>query len=327
MKPKDIFLHILKIAAAVAIVWYMLSSGLLNINTIVQGARDNIGLIVLVFFVLLFAAVITFYRWKLLLEGQKIFLSMREVTSLGFIGLFFTTILPGGVGGDVIKSVYIAKKTKSQKTASVLTVILDRIIGLAALVMICTLGLFINIRSVARDPALRSLGLIIIAMLLALMIMTFLGLSRRVNRNRVFNKIINKLPFSEMFNKVYQAFHAYRDEHKYLTYALLISFFNHALNITAFYLITRALGFNELSIYSYLFIVPIGMITTALPITPAGIGIGQAAFLKLFEWSLGARTTIGAEAITIWQAISIVIFMLGGYFYITYKKDLSKKNS
>jgi uncharacterized protein (TIRG00374 family) len=162
-------------------------------------------------------------------------------------------------------------------------------------------------------------------MLLALMLMTFLGLSRRVNKNRLFNRVMNKIPFSGTFNKIYQAFHAYRNEHKYLTYSLFISFFNHALNIFAFYLITRALGFNELGIYSYLFIVPMGMITTAVPLTPAGIGIGQAAFLKLFEWSLGTRTTIGADAITIWQAISIVIFMLGGYFYITYKKDMSHK--
>ena len=198
--------------------------------------------------------------------------------------------------------------------------------GLASLVIICALGLLLNIRSVSKEPALRSLGLVIVAMLLGLILMAFLGLSRRVNRNRLFNKLMSKIPFSEMFNKVYQAFHAYRNEHKYLTYALLISFFNHALNIIAFYLITLALGFNELSIYSYLFIVPMGMITTAIPLTPAGIGIGQAAFLKLFEWSLGTKTTIGADAITIWQAVSIVIFMLGGYFYITYKKDMSRKD-
>lgn len=326
MKPKDIFIYVLKIAAAVGIVWYMLSSGHLHISAILQGAKDHPGLIISAFFILLVAAVITFYRWKLLLKGQKIFLSMKEVTSLGFIGLFFTAVLPGAVGGDLIKSVYIAKKVKSQKTSSVLTVLVDRVIGLAALIIICTLGLLLNIRSVSKEPTLRSLGFVIIAMLLGLILMTFLGLSRRVNRNKLFNKLINKIPFSEMFNKVYQAFHAYRNEHKYLTYSLLISFLNHAMNIFAFYLITRALGFNELSIYSYLFIVPMGFITTAVPITPVGIGVGQAAFLKLFEWSLGTRTTIGADTITIWQAISIVIFMLGGYFYITYKKDLLKKD-
>jgi glycosyltransferase 2 family protein len=281
---------------------------------------------VLAFFILIVGVLITFYRWQLLLKGQNIFLSTKDVISLGFIGLFFTSILPGAVGGDLVKSVYIAKKVKSNKTSSVLTVLLDRVIGVTALVMICTLGLLLNFETVLKHAELRTLSLIIVAILVALMLMTYIGLSRKIRKNKLFNSLINKLPFSGMFNKVYDAFHAYRDKHKYLTYALLLSFFNHALNITAFYLITKALGFSELGIYTYFFIVPMGLITTAIPITPAGIGVGQAAFLKLFEWTMNVKTTIGADAITIWQALSIIIFMFGGIFYLTYKKDLSKKD-
>ena len=96
------------------------------------------------------------------------------------------------------------------------------------------------------------------------------------------------------------------------------------MNIVAFYIITKALGFSGLGLNAYLFIIPIGMITTAIPITPAGIGIGQAAYLKLFEWSLGYPTTIGADAITIWQAMALVIFMAGGYFYVTYRRTLKE---
>jgi len=321
---KSIFIYALKIGAAVGIVWFMVHSGHLNLNVILSGATAHPELIISAFLILLVATMITFYRWKLLLKGQNIILSMKEVTSLGFIGLFFTSVLPGAVGGDLVKSVYLAKKVKTQRASSVLTVLVDRIIGVTALVIICTFGLLLNIKSVLKEPALRSLGIVIVCILFALILMTFLGLSRTVNKNKLFNKLISKLPFSEMFNKVYQAFHTYRNRHKYLTYALLISFVNHTLGIVAFYLITRALGFNELGLYAYLFIVPLGMITTAIPLTPAGIGIGQAAFLKLFEWSLGTPTTIGADAITVLQAVSIAIYMLGGYFYITYRRTLKQ---
>ena len=205
-----------------------------------------------------------------------------------------------------------------------LTVLLDRIIGMVALVIICVFGLLINLKKVLEQPELRSLALIIIAMLIFFVLLAFVGLSKTINKNKIFNKVMGKVPFSETFNKIYQAFHAYRDAHKYLTYALLLSFLNHAMNIIAFYIITKALGFGDLGLYAYVFIVPIGMITTAIPITPAGIGIGQAAYLKLFEWSLGYPTTIGADAITILQAISIIIFMAGGYFYITYRRTLTE---
>ena len=323
MNIKKVLVYILKISAAVGIIWYMIHSDRISIKTI-YNVKDRYDLIVLAFMILLAGVFVTFYRWKLLLKGQNIELCNKDVISLGFIGLFFTSVLPGAVGGDLVKSVYIAKKVKAPKTSSVMTVLLDRVIGLTALVMICTLGLIMNISNVIQQPALRSLGVMIAGILLALILVTFIGLSRRINKNELFNKLMSKLPMSSILNKVYQAFHAYRDQHKYLTWALLLSFINHAMNITAFYIITRALGFDLLGVYAYFFIVPIGMITTAIPITPAGIGIGQAAFLKLFEWSLGAKTTVGADAITIWQALSIIIFMIGGYFYITYRRTLTE---
>ena len=321
MKLKSFFMYLLKISAAVAIVWYMVHSGRLNLNAIYE-AKNNYQLVILAFFILLLGVLVTFYRWKLLLKGQNIILSNKDVISLGFIGLFFTSVLPGAVGGDLIKSVYIAKKVKTNKTSSVLTVLLDRIIGVTALVIICTVGLLLNLKKVLKQPELSSLAVIIVGILLFLILLTFIGLSKRVHTNKLFNTIMGKIPFSETFNKIYLAFHAYRNAHKYLTYALLLSFINHTMNIVAFYIITKALGFGGLGMYAYIFIVPIGMITTAIPLTPAGIGIGQAAFLKLFEWSLGHPTTIGADAITIWQAIAIVIYMVGGYFYITYRRTL-----
>jgi len=316
-------MYLLKISAAIGIVWYMVHSGRLDLNAIYEVKR-NYQLVVLAFFILLLGVFITFYRWKLLLKGQNIILSNKDAISLGFIGLFFTSVLPGAVGGDLIKSVYIAKKVKTNKTSSVLTVLVDRVIGAAALVVICTFGLLIDLKAVLKQPALSSLAIMIVLILFALILMTFIGLSNRVHKNKFFNKLMAKIPFSGTINKIYTAFHAYRETHRYLTYALLLSLLNHAMNITAFYIITKALGFGGLGLYAYIFIVPIGMITTAIPLTPAGIGIGQAAYLKLFEWSLGHPTTIGADAITVWQALALVIFMAGGYFYITYRRTLTE---
>ena len=320
MSFKKIVIYLLKISAAVVIMWYMIHSGRLNIRAI-YGAKDHFGLIFLSFLIMLTAIFVTFYRWKFLLKGQNIILTNKEIISLGFIGIFFTSVLPGAVGGDIIKSVYIAKKAPNQKVSSVLTVLLDRIIGLAALIMICTAGLLINIKTVLQNQALKSLGAIILLSLFAIIAITFFGLSRRIRQNIFFNNLMNKLPLSGFINKIYDSFHAYRDNHKYLTYSLLLSFVNHALNITIFYLIALALGFDQLGIYSYFFIVPLGLITMAVPITPAGIGVGQAAFLKLFEWSMGVKTTIGADAITIWQVIFILISFAGSIFYISYKKN------
>jgi len=191
---KKFFIYLLKISAAVAIIWYMIHSGRLNVKAI-YGAKDRLDLIVLSFLIMLVAILVTFYRWKLLLKGQNIMLSNKEIISLGFIGIFFTSVMPGAVGGDIIKSVYIAKKVKGRTVSSVLTVLLDRIIGLAALIMICSVGLLINLKTVLHNTELTSLGTIIFISMLATIIMTFFGLSRRVRSNVFFN-IKRQLPQS-----------------------------------------------------------------------------------------------------------------------------------
>jgi uncharacterized protein (TIRG00374 family) len=322
MKLKNVLIYILKLSLALGIIAYLVKTGKIDFRSI-YNARENYELIILSFVLIAGAIVVNFYRWALLLKGQDIIISSKDIISLSFIGLFFTTILPGAVGGDLIKSVYVAKKSPSKRTASVLTVLLDRIIGVAVLIIIGCVGVFININMFKSNAALKTLGLMMITILFMISIVTILGLSRRVHRSRKVKKLIGMIPFSSVIFKIHDAFHAYRKNIRYLSYAFLISFLTHTLNITAFYFAVRALNFEALDIRSFFFIVPIGMITTAIPLAPAGLGIGQAAFLKLFEWSLGYPSTIGADAITIIQVLSIIIFSFGAYFYLSYKKKIS----
>ena len=315
--------HILKALLGLSLIAYMFYSGKLNITSIL-GIKHHPYLIAGAFFIILVAIMTTYYRWKILLAGQGIYGRDKEFIPLFFIGLFFSSILPGVVSGDIIKSAYIIKKTPDKKAAAVLTIILDRIIGLIGLMIICCVGFAANINTVNQHPALKTLAVIMALTLVALLIFAMIGLSRRIGQTKVFNFMLNKVPFSKIVTNLYEAFHTYRDRRRLLLHALIISIFNHTLCIIGFFMITRALGFKLLDPKFYLFIVPTGMLTSAIPITPSGIGIGQAAFLKLFEWALGVKNTIGADAATIWQAMSISIYMVGVYFYATYRRTLKE---
>ncbi len=315
--------YILKAALGISLIAYMIHSDKLNLNTI-SSIKDKYYLLILVTLILITAIMTTYYRWKLLLSGQGIHFKDKELFSIFYIGIFFSSILPGVVSGDIIKSSYIMKKASDKKTPALMTVILDRVIGLMGLMIICCVGFIINIDIVNKHNALKTLAIIMGLSLIFLLIFAIIGLSRRIGQTKIFNYTINHLPFSNLSRSLYEAFHIYRGKVSTLFYSLLISIFNHALNISAFFIITKALGFDILDIKSYLFIVPTGMLTSAIPITPAGIGVGQAAFLKLFEWSTGVTTTIGADAATIWQALCLFIYMFGVYFYITYQRTLKE---
>jgi len=43
-------------------------------------------------------------RWQILLRVQNIRLSLSRVSGLFLIGMFYNQFLPGGTGGDIIKS-------------------------------------------------------------------------------------------------------------------------------------------------------------------------------------------------------------------------------
>jgi hypothetical protein len=58
-------------------------------------------------------------------------------------------------------------------------------------------------------------------------------------------------------------------------------------------------------------IVPRGLVATAIPISPAGVGAGQVAFFPLF-WMIAPRyASRGADAVTVLQPIYIVVCASG----------------
>ena len=75
-------------------------------------------------------------RWKLLLAVQGVALSWPRTFALLLIGVFFNFFIPGGTGGDVVKIYFLLKETPGHRTAALLSVLVDRIIGLFALIVL-----------------------------------------------------------------------------------------------------------------------------------------------------------------------------------------------
>src|SRR2546429_5244016 len=72
------------------------------------------------------------FRWHVLLKVQGIRLSFPRLSGLFLIGMFYNQFLPGGTGGDIIKSYLLLKET-DKKAGALLAVVFDRFIGLVAL--------------------------------------------------------------------------------------------------------------------------------------------------------------------------------------------------
>ena len=92
--------------------------------------------------VCLFAVTITILRWRLLIGALGLSFSVRETLRAGFLG-YLANLLPFGlVAGDSLKAVMLIHRNPRRKTEAVASVIVDRVLGLFALLLLAAVGAF-----------------------------------------------------------------------------------------------------------------------------------------------------------------------------------------
>ena len=118
---------------------------------------------------------------------------------------------------------------------------------------------------------------------------------------------------------MFRALHEYRRQASVIPIALALSVVNQGLSCFMYYLALRATGVTGMPIGQFFLIVPLGMVTSAIPISPAGVGVGQAAFLLLFQIVAPRYASAGTSAVTVFQVMFILVCITGLYWYLSYK--------
>src|SRR5438477_9264344 len=147
------------------------------------------------------------FRWQILLKVQGIRLTLPRLWGLFLIGMFYNQFLPGGTGGDIIKSYLIFKETADKKAGALLAVVFDRLIGLVALVAITVTLISLRFDILSKTPETRRL-LWILLFLLGSSI-TALLTSFIVSGFNLFHWLPHKFPGREKLIAVSAAYHLY----------------------------------------------------------------------------------------------------------------------
>ncbi len=226
---------------------------------------------------LFFFIVATFssVRWWWLLQVNDLKVSVLEAFRLTWIGIFFNNVVPGLTGGDVIKAFYIARKT-GKKARPVVTVLVDRVLGLAALAFLAGLVLLFNF----HDFWEIALGIYVGLLLLALGAIAYF--SRRIRKAVHLDALLSKLPMAHLFQQLDQAVSFYRHHIGGLATWFLLSVGNHCLAVLGVALIGDSLGVG-VPWTSYFVLIPVINIISAVPLTPSGWGVGEAMYGFFFK--------------------------------------------
>src|SRR5437867_6067748 len=117
-----------QLTIGLAIVTYLVWSNWGRIVGVLEGRPIRWGFLILGLAICLSAVLITFLRWYLLVWAQGIPFRVRDSLRIGFIGYFFNRLIPGAVGGDLVKAVLLARE-QDRRTVAVATVFIDRVLG------------------------------------------------------------------------------------------------------------------------------------------------------------------------------------------------------
>lgn len=307
----------LKIAFAAALILWLMKKGALDFKAMANLATP--GLVLFCLGCVFGQIFVNNYRWVCLLRGQGFATNIRKTLPLSLIGMFFNFAMPGGVGGDVVKGYYLLQENPSRRMAAALSIFMDRVVGFFIMIATAFLALFLNWEIVEHSPQLTSIAIGVSVFFGVFIVFFGISFSRRIGQWSLLNWFFEKAPGGGKFRSVFETLHSYRHQPGALLLAMLMSGLNQILMVAFVVAIGQAMEI-QLPLAAYFFLVPIGTVVQALPISPAGIGVGQAAFYYLFNQYLHTQSPLGPTAVTATQLASFTWGLLGAFFYLRRKK-------
>ncbi|WP_347358338.1 lysylphosphatidylglycerol synthase transmembrane domain-containing protein [Bdellovibrio sp.] len=318
---KKLLVQASKILFSAGIIYWLVQSGKLNfaaLKNLLTPAAASVALLLVVLNLFLASE-----RWRALIKSQGLQASPLKVFRLSLIGSFFNFAMPGGVGGDVIKAFYFTRENPGSKVVAVTSVLMDRVLGLFAMVLLALLVMVYDLNHILTVPTLTTLFWFILSLFFAFIVALALIFSQKIYDRSILKKIIHKLPLSEKFMKLYESMHLYGKDGKRFILVLFLSLMSQACSILFLILAGNAAGFTDIASKTYFLVAPLGYMATAIPISPAGVGVGQAAFYFLFNLYNGNTSEVGPTVITAFQVTTFVVSLSGAFFYLRIKERVS----
>ncbi len=307
-----------KFALAFGLIFFLIKKGFIEAAELKSLCRAD----VVITFLLLAGAnlILSNWRWLVLLKARHFDANFKTTYPLSLIGLFFNYALPGAVGGDVIKAYYVAQENPLRKIDAITTVIMDRLLGLYCMIAMAMASFLIDTSLLHNNLNLQAIGIVATLLFLGMTTFFVIVLSRRLTELFRFREWLTILPMGSKFLKLYETVHAYSEQKGAVVKVLVLSLFSQLVAILFIYSVGIFLNETNVPVETYLFAVPIGFIVSAIPILPAGIGVGQVAFSFLFRLHSHSETSLGQTAITAYQITFFVWSLVGCYFYLSRKK-------
>lgn len=313
---RKILLNLVRMAVGLAMLWYVLS-----ITEDWGGTRNVMErpLLVLGFLLLPFiGAAIESLRMGLLFHAYGLHLSFLNGYRVVAIGTLFSFVIPGGTGGDVTKLYYLATENRGHTMEIATILVIDRVVALFSLLILILLLALADLPVVMAVKPVQTLIVIAALGMLALLLFMAVSFSPALRAWPPYCGLIQRYRWGHYLDRVFVALYSFRGHKPALLYAALLSMVGHAA-LTGMFAALSLVLMPGMAVLSTVLFSLLGMLANALPVTPGGIGVGEAAF----EWLFGLLGhSGGAQLILAWRIGILPICVLGGALYMIGRRNV-----
>jgi glycosyltransferase 2 family protein len=310
-RTRKIFWLLVRLAIAGALLAYLAKSRTIDLRAITRPFTAWPIALAAIALILIDVAMMA-QRLVWLFRPIGLHISWNKSFQVTMVSFFFTVFLPGATGGDLSRLYYVAKDYKARRPEIIIVSLFDRGIGMLSLLLMPLVFAPFFAHDVAATPALRDL-LIISGALSAILIAGFFAcVYFQPLMERIAHAIFGILPWKDWYGQVIRTVGGYRTSLPAIGAALVISIVANSLTVVGMVLAVLALDPGAVSLKMSL-VIPLGFVANTLPVTPGGLGVGEAAFNSLFAVA-GLRG--GADALICWRVWSALVRLLGLLFYL-----------
>ena len=252
----------------------------------VASRRPDLSAFVLAFLLYYVGVLLAYTRWFLLVRALDLPCKLGDAVRLGMIGTLFNMVIPGAVGGDVVKAAYFAK-SQGRKGQAIASIVIDRIVGLV--------GLFVLAAGIGawswRGLGDRPRGLVVAAWIALGATLGLLALTFAMNpRGPIARRLSRRKSGARFVAELAETGRAYRGRPFVVMISTLMATATHLGNVLAFAAVTGALypAAEVPGLAEQLMVVPLVLLSTAIPVPFSGLGAAENVAAVLFL-SVGFR--------------------------------------
>ena len=250
-------------------------------------------------------------RWTVLLRSTATPVSVWSAARIFLVTSFVGTALPAG-GADITRAYVVSRYTDDEGEAFA-SVAVDRLLGVAALLLLGVLGLTLWTGDVALPLARLVVGLSVVTAIVLLGAFWAADVLRVVMPSP-----LRRLPPGRWLIEAAESVARYRARRGTLLTVFALSLMAQWLRILEVFLLGDGLGIGvELS--HYLVFMPVGLLAFMLPISIAGIGLPQGIIVWLLR-PIGVPDVQAFALSTLVVVVGLIGTLPGLWLYLRSRK-------